>query len=253
MRILVDGVEKANMAASGTIDAVTDDVVIGRNVVVPADAWQGLIDEVDLFDRALLQPEIESIVHASSAGKCKPGSSLELTAAVSRKTHGALGDFDLPLVLDPAGSGTVEPRAGGPTQVVFTFSENVIAADGMISANEFTIANASFNSASISGNQLTLNLSSVVDQSVVSVGLNGIGSTDGVPLSGDNDVEIRVLLGDTDQNQIVDKPDLQGVKLHAGEALDQVSGNYLFDLDLNGVIGRVDGRIVRLNKSHNVP
>jgi len=99
-------------------------------------------------------------------------------------------------VLSPAGSATVGRSAGGPTAVVFTFSDNVVAADGMISSNEFTIANATFSSASISGNELTLNRTGVIDQSVVSVTLNGIDDTDGNPLTGDNDVQIRALVGD---------------------------------------------------------
>ena len=32
----------------------------------------GLIDEADIYDRALSQPEIQAIVNAGSAGKCKP-------------------------------------------------------------------------------------------------------------------------------------------------------------------------------------
>src|SRR5262249_52678619 len=59
-------------ATTGTIDAVTDPIVIGRNVVIPTDAWQGSIDEVELFNRALSPSEIQSILNAGSAGKCKP-------------------------------------------------------------------------------------------------------------------------------------------------------------------------------------
>ncbi|MBA3963213.1 MAG: hypothetical protein H0X40_15115 [Chthoniobacterales bacterium] len=180
-------------------------------------------------------------------------SSLQLTGAVSRKTQGAAGDFDLPLVLDPAANSTVEPRLGGPTTIVFTFSDNIVAADGMISSNEFTIVNATFSSASISGNELTLNLSNAIDQSVVSVTLNGINDTNNNPLTGDNDVAIRALVGDANQDQIVDGNDFTAVKAHAGQPLDQMSGNFLFDLNVNGVIARPDGHVVRVNKDHTVP
>jgi hypothetical protein len=76
MRIYVDGVEKANMAVSGAIDAVSDPLVIGRNVVNTFDDWNGLIDEVELFNRALSQAEIQAIFDAGSAGKCKPAADL---------------------------------------------------------------------------------------------------------------------------------------------------------------------------------
>ncbi len=83
--------------------------------------------------------------------------------------------------------------------------------------------------------------------------MNGITSLSGAPLSGDNDVEIRALVGDANQNRTVDKSDLLAIKSHFREPLDQMSGNYLFDLDLNGRIGEGDGPVVRRNKSHMVP
>ena len=72
MRIYVDGVEKATMAVSGAIDPTTDPFVIGRNVVASSVAWEGLIDEVDLFGRALSASEIQAIFEAGSTGKCPP-------------------------------------------------------------------------------------------------------------------------------------------------------------------------------------
>ena len=90
MRIYVDGVEKGNMAASGTIDPRTDPFVIGRNVSNLSIDWHGLIDELELFNRALSQPEIAAIANAGTAGKCKP---IQPTAAFSRKVHGGAGTF----------------------------------------------------------------------------------------------------------------------------------------------------------------
>jgi uncharacterized repeat protein (TIGR01451 family) len=78
MRIFVNGVEVASKAQTGAIDATTDPLVIGRNVVT-ADDWQGLIDEVELYNRALSPAEIQSIVNAGSAGKCKPSTDITIT------------------------------------------------------------------------------------------------------------------------------------------------------------------------------
>ena len=72
MRVYVNGAEVAMAAVSGAIDAVTDPLVIGRNVVVPADAWDGLMDEISLYARARDPDEIQAIVDAGSAGKCQP-------------------------------------------------------------------------------------------------------------------------------------------------------------------------------------
>jgi predicted outer membrane repeat protein len=177
--------------------------------------------------------------------------SLILTGAASRKTHGSSGNFELPLILDPAGSGTVEPRTDGPTTLILTFSDNVVASDGTIDGNEFAIMNASFAGASSTGNQITLNLTNVIDQSVVSVALSGIESNEGTALSGDNDVEIRALLGDANQDRIVDRADIASLRAHRNQNVDE--DNFVLDLDLNGTVGPHDGRIVRGNKLHTVP
>ncbi|HJS08614.1 MAG TPA: LamG-like jellyroll fold domain-containing protein [Pirellulales bacterium] len=69
MKIFVDGVELASQPASGTISPATEPLVIGRNVVIPAFAWDGLIDELSLYNRALSPVEIQAIVAAGSEGK----------------------------------------------------------------------------------------------------------------------------------------------------------------------------------------
>jgi hypothetical protein len=56
-------------SANGAINAVTADLVIGKNIVTGA-SFPGLIDEVELFDRALSQSEIQAIFNAGSNGKC---------------------------------------------------------------------------------------------------------------------------------------------------------------------------------------
>ena len=71
MRIYVDGAEVASGAASGDIKPISPDLVIGRNSVIPSFDFDGIIDEVELFDRALSASEIQAIFNAGSAGKCK--------------------------------------------------------------------------------------------------------------------------------------------------------------------------------------
>ena len=73
MKIYVNGAEVAETAVSGDIDAVSDPVVMGRNVVSPEIAWDGLIDEISLYARPLDSVEIQAIFDAGSAGKCPPG------------------------------------------------------------------------------------------------------------------------------------------------------------------------------------
>ena len=63
-----------------------------------------------------------------------------------------------PLVLSPATSSTVDPRLNGPTNIIFTFNENIVAADGDLDSSEFTITNAVYSNATLMGKELTLHL-----------------------------------------------------------------------------------------------
>jgi hypothetical protein len=62
---------------SGSVTVSTGPLKIGSRssaiiAVQPRERFNGLIDEVDLFDRALATPEIQSIYNAGSFGKCVP-------------------------------------------------------------------------------------------------------------------------------------------------------------------------------------
>src|SRR5262249_49022615 len=46
-----------------------------------------------------------------------------LQSADSTRTQGSAGDFSLPLQLDATLPWTIEPRAGGPSQIILGFSE----------------------------------------------------------------------------------------------------------------------------------
>src|SRR5207248_6431072 len=70
MTIFVNGVAVGSTAATGTINSVTNDLVIGRNIV-NGQSFPGLLDEVELFNRAVSQSELQAIYNAGSAGKCR--------------------------------------------------------------------------------------------------------------------------------------------------------------------------------------
>ncbi|MBI5395255.1 MAG: hypothetical protein HZA91_08175, partial [Verrucomicrobia bacterium] len=174
-----------------------------------------------------------------------------LLAAASRKVHLAAGTFDLNLNLNPALSGTIEPRRYGPTEVLFTFNKGMAATDGTLDASEFTLTNATFVSASIVSSNLTLNLTNVVDQARVTVALNGLADLAGNPLEGTNAVVIRVLYGDATQSGSVSVGDMQATKNKLSQAL--TSTNYLCDLNLSGTISVGDMQVAKNMLSHNVP
>src|SRR6185295_2015327 len=69
LSIYVNGNQVSSSAGTGTINAVTSDLAIGRNIALGT-SFTGQIDEVELFRRALSQIEIRAIADAGDAGKC---------------------------------------------------------------------------------------------------------------------------------------------------------------------------------------
>ena len=165
------------------------------------------------------------------------GTGPTLVSAVSRKKQGATGTYDLALSLNPS-TPSIEPRYVGANQLIFTFSEPISASDGVLSSNEFTISNASFSSASISGSTLTLNLASVADAARMTVAISGLINTSGYMLSGASGVTVRNLCGDVDQNGTVNSTDVG--KLQAASGLSTNLTNYLLDLNESGAINSTD-------------
>jgi outer membrane protein assembly factor BamB len=69
--LYVNGQEVASRVFQGNIVATDRNVLIGREDSSSPRPFSGLIDEVEIFNRALGATEIQSIYNAGSAGKCK--------------------------------------------------------------------------------------------------------------------------------------------------------------------------------------
>jgi hypothetical protein len=76
-KVYVNGVQEASTSVSGTLTTSNAPVVIGNagaacRITNPNDVpFHGVIDEVEIFNRALSQAEIQAIFNAGSSGKCK--------------------------------------------------------------------------------------------------------------------------------------------------------------------------------------
>jgi Concanavalin A-like lectin/glucanases superfamily/Regulator of chromosome condensation (RCC1) repeat/Calx-beta domain/Thrombospondin type 3 repeat len=66
MKIFVDGIERARHHEASVIHPVDDPFVIGRNVVIPSFAWDGQIDEIEFYGRALSDAEIRALATGGS-------------------------------------------------------------------------------------------------------------------------------------------------------------------------------------------
>src|SRR5262249_43943967 len=75
LSIYIDGVLTASVTMPGIANIVNSTPIIaGRTActgIPPTQSFTGLLDELEIFNRALSQTEIQAIVNAGSAGKCR--------------------------------------------------------------------------------------------------------------------------------------------------------------------------------------
>lgn len=161
-----------------------------------------------------------------------------LTAATSRKQHAAAGNYDLSLSI--AGSPSAEPRLGGATTLVLTFSQPLQASDGVLGANEFQIVGATFVSATFSGNRVILHVSDTSQQQVITpLGLAGL---DGAPLASNTSLTVTNLYKDANRDGVISPADVQLIRSQRRRPLSLT--NYFCDSNLSGTITLEDEPVV---------
>jgi hypothetical protein len=226
-------------AAPFTIGGRSD----GRN-------FAGLIDEVEVFNRALDATEVAALYNAGSAGKCVPP--LQLTAAASRKHHQDAsvpidaGTFDVNLPL--TGGPGVECRAGpvgGEHKVVFTFTNVLMSVDSVsASATSPTGPQPVSSSGSIGADthEYIVDLSGVPNAQYVTVTLNGAHDNFG-QIDAAASATMGVLLGDTTANGAVNSSDIAQTQSQSGQPV--TVDNFREDVTVNGLIDSSDIALVQ--------
>ena len=153
-------------------------------------------------------------------------------SAVSRKTHGAAGDFDIAL---PG----VESRSGGANgdhQLVVTFGTAVNVGSVSVTSGVGSVVNATGNGT----NTITVNLTGVANAQYLTVKL---GCTDDGVNIGDVSVTMGVLLGDASGDGTVQAGDTIIVRNLSGTVTTQPTAPA--DVNVDGVINVSDTIIVR--------
>ncbi len=154
--------------------------------------------------------------------------SMQLTGAVSRKTHGSAGAFDIPLTFN--GPPAVECRSsGGAHSLVFTFNRNLVDGHaGMVNGTASIAGKPAY-----TGNTLTVNLSDVADAQTLMLRLSEVTDTSGHVMPPMN-VSLQVLAGDVSGNGTVNATDVAQVKANIGAPLN--AANFRCDVTANGSI-----------------
>ncbi len=186
-RFHVDGVQNGGERFdSNSVPAASGPLTFGK--VDALNAINGMLDEAQIFSRALSAAEIASVYNASIKGLCFDA--LAAVDAVSRKTHGSAGDFDLPLPL--SGAPAVESR-GGVHRIVLAFNNTIASANATVSIGSVT------GSPILSGNTVTIELANIPNAQSLSVTLSEVQDAFGQTLPSLT-VPLAVLLGDVSGN-----------------------------------------------------
>ena len=231
-----------NSKLTGTLNTMLNRHGLTFGLRPGVSSWNGLVDEIAIFGRALSQSEIQAIYASGSDGKCRP--ELNLAAVASRKTHGAAGIFDI--ALPTTGEPGVECRNGGAEGVytlVFTFSNSIV------SANVNMLSGGFVEGATFDGRTMTVHLTQVTDVQKITVTVND--ATDAVgQVFPSLAVEMNVLVGDTTGNKAVNSTDIGQAKSQSGQTTNP--GNFRTDVTANGVINSTDISQIKANSGHTL-
>jgi len=182
---------------------------------------------------------------ASAAAMVTPSAAagISLVGVESRKQHGAAGNFPLPILANPAL--TIEPRmAGGGHTIAFVF-DRPVAAFGVQTAMDQTGQIVPLQLATGASNEIVLVLSSVSDQSRVSLTVAGVNG------ALDVSAVLGFLLGDVSDSRRVTAGDISAVKARRGQPTDAV--NFRSDVNVSGSIDGADLSAVRVRSGRILP
>ncbi len=169
------------------------------------------------------------------------------TSAVSRKTHGAAGSFDVNLPL--TGTPGIECRSGGMTNdhvMVLTFPTSVMVngnPQAAVTLGTGTIGSEGMSNGGmvfVNGNIVTVPLTNVANAQTINVTLFDVsnGST-----SGNVIVPMSILAGDANGNGAVNSSDIIYIKLRIGQTIN--GSNFRADLNTGGAINATDTSVAK--------
>ncbi len=169
-----------------------------------------------------------------------------LNSAVSRKTHGDAGTFDIPLPL--SGSPGVECRTGGATgdyTLVFTFTNNVTSGNASVTSGIGSVSGTPI----FSGNTMTVNVTGVANAQTLTLTLSGV-TDEFSQILPDTPVSVNMLIGDTSGNGVVNATDVAQTKAQVGQPV--TSSNFRTDVNASGIINATDVAIVKAHSGGSI-
>ncbi len=175
--------------------------------------------------------------------------------AVSRKTHGGAGSFDINLL--SGASPEIECRSGGATndyQIVVTFG-NAVSVNGSPQAQVTSgtgavgsggVANGG--TVAISGNTVTIPLTNVAGAQLLNVTLSGVVNGG---VAGNLTIPLRILPGDSNGDGTVNAADVLQARSRTGQTAS--AANFRSDVSADGVINAGDATFIRARSGTSLP
>ena len=176
-------------------------------------------------------------------------------SVVSAKTHGAAGEFDIPLPYTgnttPKG---IECRSGGGNNsytVIFSFVNPLVSVAGaQITSGTANIDNAHTGINPSNSHEFIVALTGVTDAQRVTIALNGISDSAGNTASSLS-ATLSVLVGDTNADQSCDAIDTSQTKSQSGKAVGE--NNFREDVNVDGSIDAIDTALVKSKSGTGLP
>lgn len=170
-----------------------------------------------------------------------PVAALSVTSSVSRKDHGGAGTFDIPL-------SDTECRSGGATgdyTLVLTFSNNIESGGASVTSGTGSVSGSPV----IAGNTMTVNLTGVTTAQSTTVTLSSV-TDQFLQTLPSTPVTMNVLIGDTNDNFVVNASDIALTKGNIGQPV--TAGNFRTDANANGAINGTDAALVKAQSGGTV-
>lgn len=171
--------------------------------------------------------------------------------AVSRKTHGSAGTFDIDLPL--IGAPGIECRTGGQNgnhQIVVTFALPVtINGSTTPPPSAATVSGTgTVSNITVNGSVVTIDLTGVVNAQNLGVTLNNVSDGNN---SGNVSIPMGVLAGDTTSNRRVNSSDISQTQSQSGQPVGL--NNFREDVTVNGQINSSDISLVQSKSGTALP
>ena len=190
-------------------------------------------------------PSVQKIIDIE--GSTTP--QVPLTNVVSRKAHGDVAVFDIPLPLSE--NPGIECRSGGANgnyTIIFTFANNLISVDdASVSSGIGTVNSRGMGSDT---HQYIVSLTGVANAQIITVSLNNVRDSVG-NFSSVVSTPMGVLLGDTTADGSVNSADISQTKSQSGHAVS--SSNFREDVTVDGSINSSDISLVKSKSGTALP